>query len=267
MNGHRELLDVVLAPGGIRSVLQPIFDMGEGQRRMAAVECLSRGPRGTNLEMPNILFEYVRLKKEEATVDRTCSVAGLMAAATLPSDLNIDINVHASTLSRDQDFAEFLQGAAEACGIEPSRVVVEIVEHSPYWDGPSFTHTLEELRRAGIAIALDDVGIGFSNYKMMIDARPEYLKIDRYLVHGCSRDAYRRAILASIQSFGSSVGARVVAEGVEEPEDLRTLLGMGIHYIQGFLLSRGRTAAELTQIGLFTPEIHQFRPSPSLVLC
>lgn len=253
------LMDAVLAPGGISVTVQPIFDVSGGRQVVVAAECLARGPRGTNLEPANVLFEYVRRKKEETAVDRACVMAGLVACRKLPSSLNIDINVHASTLGRDHGFVDFLLSAASACSIEPSRIVVEIVEHSPYWDGPGFFSVIRALRNAGVSIALDDVGIGYSNYKMMIDARPDFLKVDRYLVQGCDRDTYRQIVLRSIAELAANLCARVVAEGVETREELETLLSLGIHLAQGYLLSPNRTNDDLLASGLLQPRPHAWR--------
>ncbi|MFN2442436.1 MAG: EAL domain-containing protein [Thermoanaerobaculia bacterium] len=255
------LLASVLAPGGITVNVQPVFDVGDARQTVVAAECLSRGPRGTNLEPANVLFEYVRRKKEETAVDRACVMAGLMACRKLPANLMIDLNVHASTLGRDLSFVEFLLQAAHACAIEPTRIVVEIVEHSPYWDGPGFFSVIGALRSAGISIALDDVGIGYSNYKMMIDARPDFLKVDRYLVQDCDKDEYRRIVLRSIAMLATELGAQVVAEGVERKEELETLLALGIRLVQGYLLSPNRSNEDLLASGLLQPRPHAWRPS------
>src|SRR5207247_3075652 len=63
-------------------------------------ECLTRGPRGTNFESPDVLFDYVRLKRQEIVVDRACIAAGLRNLPHLDGQVRISINVHASTLGR-----------------------------------------------------------------------------------------------------------------------------------------------------------------------
>ena len=253
------LLDAILAPGGLRITLQPIFDLSGPDQRVAAVECLTRGPAGTNLERANVLFEYVRRKKEETAVDRACVFAGLSVAGSLPDAIDIDLNVHASTLGRDPSFVSFLQAAAEGAGVAPSRVVVEIVEHFPYWDSVAFFKSLEEIRDAGMRIALDDVGAGNSNFSMMIDVEPDFLKIDRYLVSGCDSHKYRRVVLESIHHLASRTGSRLVAEGVETPEELEVLMEIGIDLIQGYLLSANKTREELLGSGILEPQPQHWR--------
>ncbi|HSP17190.1 MAG TPA: EAL domain-containing protein [Thermoanaerobaculia bacterium] len=247
----RTRLDEVLAPGGVRVVFQPIFEViGDGVR-VHSLECLSRGPKGTSMERADVLFDYVRLKREESAVDRLCIDVALREASNLPASTRLNINVHASTLGRDPGFVRFMRSAAERNAIAMDRVVVEIIEHSPAWDGRSFQAALEALRDAGVAIALDDVGIGHSNYRMILDCRPEYLKIDRYLISGIAQDRARQAVIESIITLARKLGARAVAEGVEHVEDYFALRAVGVHLVQGFLFSGPLTVQSLTKRDLF----------------
>jgi EAL domain-containing protein (putative c-di-GMP-specific phosphodiesterase class I) len=243
------LLDTLLEPGRLSVVFQPIFEVKNASPQLHAVECLIRGPQGTNVEQPNVLFEYVRRKRAEAAVDRACVTTALADAALLPGQVQLTLNVHASTLGRDPGFHAFLLDRAAAAGIEPRRLVVEIVEHSPPLDVPSFRRALGALRESGIAIALDDVGLGQSNYKMILDVRPEIYKIDRYLVSGAWSDPYRQVILDSLARMVRRLEARAVAEGVEDTHELVAVEAAGISLVQGFLLSRPLPRDELVASG------------------
>jgi EAL domain-containing protein (putative c-di-GMP-specific phosphodiesterase class I) len=145
------------------------------------------------------------------------------------------MNVHASTLSSDSEFPFFLEDMAAQNAIRASRLIVEIVEHTPFWDEETFRASLEALRRMRIRVALDDIGIKHSNFRMVLTCRPDYFKIDRYLVEGCRGDYYRRAILESISTLAHKVGSRVVAEGVTNVEDLQVVSDLGIDLVQGYL--------------------------------
>ena len=191
-------LNRILQPGAITPVYQPVFRVAGADQRIEGVECLSRGPAGTNFESAEVLFEYVRLKREESLVDRACIAAAFRGASALPPSLRLGINVHASTLGRDHGFIAFLEATAAATGIALQRISIEIVEHAPPWDGMSFRSSIEQLRQLGLQIALDDVGLGQSNFKMILDVRPDFLKLDRYFVDGCSSDPHRRAVVAEI---------------------------------------------------------------------
>src|SRR5690349_16561654 len=92
------LLDMVLEPGGLSVAFQPIFEIRGESIRLHNLECLSRGPKGTNLERADILFEYARKKHSEDLLDRTCIALALQCASEFPTEPNLSINVHASTL-------------------------------------------------------------------------------------------------------------------------------------------------------------------------
>ncbi len=226
-----------------------MFEVGTSRPQLFALECLIRGPKGSNVERPNILFEYVRRKRAEAAVDRACIATALADAADLPGSPRLSLNVHASTLGRDPGFLAFLLDRAREAQIEPRRLVVEVVEHAPPLDVPSFRRTLTQLREAGIAIALDDVGLGQSNYKMILDVRPEIYKLDRYLVSGAWADPYRQVILDSLARMVRRLEARAVAEGVENRNELVAVEAAGIDLVQGFLLARPLSRAELLAAG------------------
>lgn len=268
MKNHT-LLDKILEPDGLRVLFQPIIEIGDtgapfadnksqGQRawHLHALECLIRGPEGTNIEMPSVLFEYVRNKRAESLIDRVCVTKILSAACEVPEDVALSFNVHASTLGRDCDFPAFLTETAMANGIAHERLIVEIVEHVPFWDRPGFLRVLEGLRAMGVRIALDDVGLGQSNYQMMVDCRPDYFKIDRCFVHD-AHDDMRQAVLESIVQLARRLGKRTVAEGVENLKDLDGVLKSGINLMQGYLFSRALPLAELLESDLLNRTNHK----------
>ncbi len=241
------LLKQLYAPGALNIVFQPIVEVCGGERRLHAVECLTRGPRGTELERAVTLFERVREHGIEAEVDRLCVSAALNAATSLPPFVTVNLNVHASTLSRDRGFAQALLLNAEGSGIDTSRITVEIVESSAPDDAARFARALIELRNMGFKLALDDIGLGHSNLKMFVDVEPDYFKIDRYFVHHVERNPYRLSVLACVAELGRRVGARVVAEGVEAEESLTATIDSGICLVQGMLLAPPLALRELLE--------------------
>jgi EAL domain-containing protein (putative c-di-GMP-specific phosphodiesterase class I) len=184
-----------------------------------------------------------------AGLDRTCLQAVFATLAEVEAPLQVSVNVHASTLGGDREFPAFFFRLAEAHGVDLSRVTVEIVEQSRVGDDGMLRDALSSLRRAGVSIALDDVGLGYSNYRMMLDCVPDFLKVDRYLVMGCDEDLRRHAILDSVFLLGARLGARMVAEGVESAGELRILAALGVELFQGFLFSRPVSAEEICRSG------------------
>ena len=241
-------LNAILQPGGITPLFQPIVRLASSQEgpKIIGVECLSRGPKGTNFESASILFDYVRLKREEIVVDHACISAALDQASALPRELHIGLNVHASTLGRDVSFVSFLCDAAERNDIPMSRLTVEVVEHAPPWDNGSFIAAIAALRAAGAKVAVDDVGLGQSNFKMLIDVSPDFLKLDRYFVDRCLGDPKRQAVISAVARLAGEFGAEVVAEGVEEAAVIPVLHRFGIHLMQGYYFAEPMPAAQIT---------------------
>ena len=246
-------LEQILSPNGITLLVQPIVHVTSQERRVHGVECLSRGPKGTLFERPDILFDYVRRKKAELPVDRKVIELALQACSQIPHPLRVSINVHASSLGRDPNFSIFLQQQAASAGLPISRITIEIVEHAPIWNKPQFLHTVGELQRMGVMIALDDVGSGQSNYHMILDAAPNCFKVDAFIVNNIHSDPRRRAILASVLKLANELGSIVVAEGVENELDLVTLFDLGITLMQGYLFSHPVKVEQLLKSSWISP--------------
>jgi EAL domain-containing protein (putative c-di-GMP-specific phosphodiesterase class I) len=239
------LLDRILEPGGLSAVFQPVVAAQAPQGPVDYFEGLVRGPRATTLEGAEVLFGYVRRKHAEALVDRACARTILSAAAELPQGARVGINVHASTLAVDLEFLSFLADTATQHGIRPDRLTVELVEHAPPWNVEAFREALQGLRAIGARVALDDIGSGLSNYRMVLDCRPDYFKLDGYFARGASRDFYRQAVLRSVVELAGPFGARVVAEGIETEGDLDAVREAGVPLVQGFLIGEARPASEM----------------------
>lgn len=219
------------------TLFQPIYDVRDRPFGVWALEALTRGPAGTHFEPAAILFDYVRLKREEVFADHWCITSAFARFASLDLPTRLSVNVHASTLERDQGFASFIESAATATNVDPATLILEIVEHAPYYDASRILSVLRDLRTLGVAIAIDDVGAGHCNFRTILDTQPDYLKIDRYFVAGAATDPQRRALIASAIQIARDFGALLVAEGVNDSSDLQTLRAMNVPLIQGFLLA------------------------------
>ena len=227
----------------IATLFQPIVETTDSGVSLHAVECLTRGPRGSSLEEAYPLFEYVRTRGLEGEMDCACVANALKTVACTEGE-RISINVHPKTLGERRDFVRLLLRQSRACNLDPSRLIIEIGEQTPATNERAFRRAVAALRHHGVHIAIDDVGHGHANYKSILDCRPEYLKIDRYFVNGVSDDPGRRAVVRSICTLGSDFGAAVVAEGVERVADHTTLREMGITLFQGFLYGRPMAVPE-----------------------
>ena len=104
---------------------------------------------------------------------------------------------------------------------------------------------LEPLRAAGMRLAIDDVGAGFSSLRHILLTAPDVIKLDRSIVDGVSTDPVLRSLVRSLVDFAEGCDARVVAEGVETAADGDVLCSLGVDYGQGWHYGRPGPAADL----------------------
>lgn len=234
----RTLMEDILVEGGLEILFQPIVDVTNGGSQLFAIEALARGPKGSNVERADVLFEYVRRKGKELEVDRACLRAALRGARTRNETCAISINVHAATLERDDQFIFYLLEQCAAEGIAPETLILEIVEEQKYSDHLRFFRAVDALRATGVRVALDDIGLGYSNYRTLIELRPDFYKIDRYFITGCGEKDNARAAIESIALLADRLNGRVIAEGVESQEDLATVTALGVDLVQGYHFGR-----------------------------
>jgi EAL domain-containing protein (putative c-di-GMP-specific phosphodiesterase class I) len=245
----KSLLETILDPEQLSVRFQPIFRIADGDNSVHSVEALIRGPRGTHFESAKMLFDYVHRKKEEKAVDYSCLTAICAEAAKLPRNLRINVNVHAATLEKQPGFCESFRRRLHKHSLSLDRFTVEIVEYAPNCDIPELAQAISELRKAGVRIALDDVGLGQSNYRMMLDCYPEYFKLDSYFVQGVEKDSKRRAVVESVVAFGRALHSAVVAEGAQTTEEIALLADLGVEFVQCNLLCPALTLPQLMASG------------------
>ncbi len=264
--GIPSLFDSILRPGGLSLAVDGIFEIHPETQfpQFHSLECLNFGPPGTNLERPEVLRAYIQRKHKECEVDRACTELALRSISQLDWSPVCSINVHAATLGKDLNFLNFLHTTLERWSLTPSRLIVKIIEPGCQWNCACFLDALEGFRRIGVRIALDDIGSGRSNFRMMLDCQPDFFRIDGHFVRGVHWDTYRQAILESMSYLAQKTGVQLIAQGVEEAADLHTLLNSGITLVQGSLFSKPVPFAELLQAHRHPFSVVNFESAPTL---
>ena len=153
------------------------------------------------------------------------------------SPATLFVNVAVETLVEGNS-GDRLSNLAELSGVSPSAVVLEVSERTPVSDLARLRRVVADLRKRGFRIAIDDAGAGHASMLVIAEVQPEFVKIDRLLIHGVDVSAARRALVVSLLSFGAHINARIIAEGIETEEELQTLLSLGVEFGQGWHLGR-----------------------------
>ena len=157
------------------------------------------------------------------------------------------VNVSAIQL-RQKDFVDSVLDAISRFGRDKPLLDVEITESVLVDDIEETTRKLQTLRRAGVEISVDDFGTGYCSLSYLARLPVDVLKIDRSFVMRMRDAGYPRNIVAMIVSLAHTLGLKVIAEGVEDDEQVRLLRDLGCDQIQGYLVSRPIPAEEVAKI-------------------
>ncbi|RMP59234.1 hypothetical protein ALQ18_04214 [Pseudomonas marginalis pv. marginalis] len=236
MTEQLNALGSILAQGSLYSLFQPIICLSD--RSILGYEALSRGPSNSPLHSPVALFSVASHAGRLSELEMACreSACRRFSAQKLPGKLFLNISPE-SLMETAHQPGRTLQLLRDF-GIAPSQVVIELTEQTPTDDFDLLQTALHHYRDMGFAIALDDLGAGYSSLRLWSELRPDYVKIDRHFIDGIHQDALKREFVGSILQIARASRAQVIAEGIELPEELAVLTEMGVDLVQGYLLCR-----------------------------
>jgi diguanylate cyclase (GGDEF)-like protein len=245
-----ELLDAVGA-GQLVLEYQPCVDLHSGQ--VIGVEALVRWQHPTRGLLPPSAFIGLA-ERNGAIVSLGRWVLDTAAFQVAEwhrrlghSDLFLSVNVSGRQLDRDRFVSEVLQGL-ETAGLPADRLILEVTESVLTDSGGPASGSLEQLRRAGVRVAVDDFGTGYSSMSYLHQLPVDIIKIDRSFVSPLEDSPRTRAVLEAIVGLGRHLGLSLIAEGIEDTEQLGRLDALGCPLGQGFLFSRPVPAACLEDL-------------------
>ena len=226
-------LDGILAARAVDPVFQPIIDLDTG--RPVAFEALSRGPAGSRLERPDLLFAVARAVGRVDELDRLCRARALESVvdSTLVGPYTVFINREPSAASLDAPSAEH----REVLRQRGLRTVVEFTERDLSRDPAALLAYAAKLRAAGVGIALDDVGVEADSLALMPFLMPDVIKLDMGLVQRIP-DAAAARVVSAVRAHAERRGAMILAEGIETVEHERLAIAMGATLGQGWRYGR-----------------------------
>jgi EAL domain-containing protein (putative c-di-GMP-specific phosphodiesterase class I) len=228
-------LEPLMATGGPLVVLQPIVDLGTGER--IGAEALSRFPVAWGMA-PDVCFA-------EAHSVGLGDELELQALASAAEHLDvvpgyIAMNISPATLLTPE-------AVALLDGLPLDRVLLELSEHDQVADYDALMAVLTPLRDRGLRLAIDDVGAGFSSLRHIVLTAPDVIKLDRSMIDGVSADPVLTTLVRSLVAFGHDCASLVVAEGVETEQDAVALRNLGVDYGQGWHFGRPAPARDLME--------------------
>lgn len=216
----------LIEAGGPHVVAQPIVDLATGRR--VGAETLSRFPPEWELTPDRCFREAFEVGLGEDLEFATLARCGAIARTAVGY---VSANVCPATVL-DARFGPFM------ASLPLGNLVLELSEGYPVEDYETLLAVLRPLRAAGMRLAIDDVGAGFSSLRHVIRMAPDVIKLDRAVVTGLDADPVALALVRSLCAFAVTADAVVVAEGVETAHEAEALAAAGAHLGQGWFFGR-----------------------------
>jgi EAL domain-containing protein (putative c-di-GMP-specific phosphodiesterase class I) len=216
----------VLARGDLSVVYQPIVSLTTMEP--FAYEALVRSDSPHWVSPPKLFDEAIksgyvgalgRAIRELATAHHT--------------ELPLFLNVHPNEFDES-----WLVQPDDPIFTHDQPIYLEVTESVPLTHFAYCHSVLREIRGKGVALAVDDLGAGYSNLKYIADLKPEIVKLDRMLIADLADDRRAQVLVRHIVQLCQELGALVVAEGIEQETEMKVVIDCGAHYGQGYYFAR-----------------------------
>ena len=228
---------------------QPIWDLSAGG--IMGIEALVRWRHPLRGLVPPL--EFIPVAEQTGVIDalgdwvleETCRQARVWQDLGLSPGLGINVSPYQL---RRPAFAERMRGTIVSHDLDPGRFIVELTESAWMLDADRTLLMLQELREAGLVLALDDFGAGYSSLSRLLHLPLQIVKIDRQFLDGVPDQPGAVAVLDAIMRVAKTCGCDIVIEGIETDAQRDVVTGMGARLGQGFGLGRPLPAAEATAL-------------------
>ncbi|WP_370189824.1 EAL domain-containing protein [Qipengyuania sp.] len=242
----RARIDEAMEAGEIYCVYQPKIDLGSDS--IVGVEALVRWhdpARGFISPMHFIQQCEKAGRMEHLTryvLQSACSAGQLLHFRGHMITMSVNIS---ATLLGDMRIVGLVRNVLQATRFAPQSLTLEITETARISDHNVAASILEELKSIGVRIAMDDFGVGSASFEAFYELPFDEIKIDRLFVSNIGKDPKALAIVSSIAAMGRDARITVVAEGLENPQDVPLLENAGCQQVQGFAFSRPLSLSNL----------------------
>ena len=228
--GEYSALWEIIKNNRIQTVFQPIFDLTTGE--VYAYESLARHQETDWFANTGALFQGARKYQLTSRLESLCRQNTYLHMARLGLEKPVSVNISPDLLRTPPSAL-----LNELCNVR-DKIILELTEGCRIRDQEQCAESIEFYRQAGFTIAIDDLGAGFAGLSMLARIQPAIVKIDRFIIAGIQHSTKKQMLLEAMVSFCRKINALVVAEGVENEEELNTILPMQVDLAQGFFLAK-----------------------------
>lgn len=202
-------------------------------------------------------YEFVDVAEKSGLIEILTDIVVRQTAVVLAQCIDLkSVAINLSPLQILSDgFPDSFLRSLDQHGCDPRRIEVEITE-SVFISNPTLVgERLVALKKHGIRVSLDDFGTGFSSLNLLRQLPLDAMKIDKSFIDDLESNAEARLMVAKIVELAAGLDIEVIAEGVENEQQLQLLRAMGCHYVQGYHIFRPVIAEQAVKcIGQWLPD-------------
>jgi EAL domain-containing protein (putative c-di-GMP-specific phosphodiesterase class I) len=232
IRSSQHLLELI-ARNSVLALFQPIVSLAT--RKTMGYEALGRGNHKELSASPKELLDLARRCSLEQDLSRTFRLAAVRTAVRLPGDGRLFLNLHPSEMGAP-DFFEHLRKARTI--LRPGLQIVMEVHESAITDSRGLLLLREQLKQLNILLAFDDFGVGQTRLMELAEIPPDFIKLDMSLIRGIDVAEQRKDMVQILCRLIKERGVRVIAEGIETPDEARVCQSIGCQFGQGYLFGR-----------------------------
>ncbi|MDD2789701.1 MAG: EAL domain-containing protein [Sulfurimonas sp.] len=221
----------------LTSYFQPIINASD--RSIYGYEALIRGVKENGeLMFPDELFTKSTRNDLNFKLDRMCRESALKTAAVKRITQKVFINFIPTAIYDPEFCLSSTVKWAKQLEFDPKNIIFEVIETESVKDKEHLKKILTYYREQGFEIALDDVGEGYSSLNMLINLKPNIIKVDRNIIENIDKDELKQSTYKALYSLAKENGIKVLAEGVETSFEVEMIESIGVDYMQGYYFGR-----------------------------
>lgn len=240
---YNVLIKDAVQQGKIVPFYQPIYD--NKLKKITKFECLARLLDNNRVLYPFDFLEQVRLMGFMRSI--TYAIINNSFKAFAKNDLEFSINITEEDI-RDTQTIDYLRNRCEKYGINPSRIIIEILEDIEFDDDDLIVNNILILKDMGFKIAIDDFGYANSNFGRLIKMQIDYIKIDGRFIKNMDSNPISYKIVRSITEFAKNIGIKCIAEHVHSESVHNLVRKLGVEFSQGYYIGEATSNPFIKQI-------------------
>jgi len=225
----------ILEKKSVIPVYQPIVSLKNGQ--ILGYEALTRiSDNSLDLNIEHI-FRIADKLNRLWELETLCRKKALKNAKNISVEKKLFLNVNPNII-HDSEFKNgFTRSRLTKYGLDFLDIVFEITEKNAIINKEAFLGSIKHYKEQKFKIAIDDVGSGYSGLNVINDIRPDIIKLDMNLIKNIDKDEMKQHLCKAMVDFGKNSNIKVIAEGIETIEELKTIIKLKIEFGQGYFLA------------------------------